>query len=208
MMVATLAIMFAGFLRFDDAAEICVHSDLLIIMDTHMKVFIPRSKTDQLMTGSWVTIARVDGPCCPVGLTERLLSRGGYKRLPDTAGEDVGPLLRAVQWTRAGGRLSGPPSVAPGQRLYSLWYSAFWTRLQKVKPSAGISEFVKPHSARIGGNSTAARNGVPAELRQAHGRWRTSEMVHHYTRRDLPSKLEVTRRLGLASKLSLRSAVL
>ncbi|EFJ39531.1 hypothetical protein VOLCADRAFT_100854 [Volvox carteri f. nagariensis] len=124
MMVAAVAIMFAGFFRFDDAAEICVHVDLLLISASHMEIFIPRSKTDQLMRGHWVVIARSGGPCCPVGLTERLLE--------------------------------------------------------------------------LGGNSMAADRGVPAELRKAHGRWRTDAMVQHYMRHDTAAKLEVSRRLGLA----------
>ena len=75
-------------------------------------------------------------------------------------------------------------------------------------PLAGITRNIKAHSMRIGGNSTAADRGVPAELRQAHGRWRTDAMVQHYTRRDTAAKLDVTRRLGLAGeRLSLRSAV-
>ncbi|EFJ39619.1 hypothetical protein VOLCADRAFT_100749 [Volvox carteri f. nagariensis] len=108
MMVAAVAIMFAGFFRFDDAAEICVHVDLLLISASHMEIFIPRSKTDQLMRGHWVVIARSGGPCCPVGLTERLLELGGYRRQPVSVDEDVGPLLRPVQWTQRGGYLSGP----------------------------------------------------------------------------------------------------
>ncbi|EFJ46156.1 hypothetical protein VOLCADRAFT_105719 [Volvox carteri f. nagariensis] len=103
MTVTAIVVMFAGFFRFDDAAEISVHEDLLVITATGMDVFIPRSKTDQQRRGHWVPIARVGGAVCPVGLTERLLTLGGYKRRPDTPDEDVGPLLRPVQWKGPGG---------------------------------------------------------------------------------------------------------
>ena len=38
MMVAAVAVMFSGFFRFDDAAEIRVHEDLLVIKASHMEV--------------------------------------------------------------------------------------------------------------------------------------------------------------------------
>ncbi|EFJ39214.1 hypothetical protein VOLCADRAFT_101237, partial [Volvox carteri f. nagariensis] len=133
-----------------------------------------------------------------VGLTERLLELGGYRRQPVSVDEDVGPLLRPVQWTQRGGYLSGPLTGTREAPVHSLSYAAFRTRLLKMVPLAGIKRNITAHSMRIGGNSTAADRGVPAELRKAHGRWRTDAMVQHYTRRDTAAKLEVSRRLGLA----------
>ncbi|EFJ42576.1 hypothetical protein VOLCADRAFT_97387 [Volvox carteri f. nagariensis] len=208
MTVTAVVVMFAGFFRFDDAAEISVHEDLLVITATGMDVFIPRSKTDQQRQGHWVPIARVGGAACPVGLTERLLTLGRYKRRPDTPDEDVGPLLRPVQWNRAGGYLSGPLTGTVAQPIHSLSYPAFCHRLNKTLQAAGITRRITAHSMRIGGNSTAADRGVPADLRKAHGRWRSDAMVQHYTRRDGEAKLSVSRSLGLASEqMSLRSAV-
>ncbi|EFJ41198.1 hypothetical protein VOLCADRAFT_107795 [Volvox carteri f. nagariensis] len=199
MTVTAVAVMFAGFFRFDDAAEISVHEDLLVITATGMDVFIPRSKTDQQRQGHWVPIARVGGAACPVGLTERLLTLGRYKRRPDTPDEDVGPLLRPVQWNRAGGYLSGPLTGTVAQPIHSLSYPAFCHRLNKTLQAAGITRRITAHSMRIGGNSTAADRGVPADLHKAHGRWRSDAMVQHYTRRDGEAKLSVSRSLGLAS---------
>ncbi|EFJ41670.1 hypothetical protein VOLCADRAFT_98394 [Volvox carteri f. nagariensis] len=61
-----------------------------------------------------------------------------------------------------------------------------------------IMRHIKVHSMHIGGNSTAADRGVPAELHKAHGHWHTDAMVEHYTRHDTAAKLEVSHRLGLA----------
>ncbi|EFJ48373.1 hypothetical protein VOLCADRAFT_104764 [Volvox carteri f. nagariensis] len=206
MTVTAVVVMFAGFFRFDDAAEISVHEDLLVITATGMDVFIPRSKTDQQRRGHWVPIARVGGAACPVGLTERLLTLGGYKRRPDTPDEDVGPLLRPVQWNRAGGYLSGPLTGTVAQPIHSLSYPAFCHRLNKTLQAAGITRRITAHSMRIGGNSTAADRGVPADLRKAHGRWRSDAMVQHYTRRDGEAKLSVSRSLGLANAALFGSA--
>ncbi|EFJ47705.1 hypothetical protein VOLCADRAFT_91740 [Volvox carteri f. nagariensis] len=71
MMVAAISVMFAGFLRFNDLAQISVKYDLLTLHDTHMAITPPRSETDQEGKGQTVRIARVGGVACPVGLTER-----------------------------------------------------------------------------------------------------------------------------------------
>jgi hypothetical protein len=70
-----ITLMFAGFLRFNDAASISVHKDLLCIEEDHMKIFIRKSKRDQYMQGAWVHIAKVGGSSCPVSLVERLLKK-------------------------------------------------------------------------------------------------------------------------------------
>ncbi|EFJ39760.1 hypothetical protein VOLCADRAFT_100577 [Volvox carteri f. nagariensis] len=211
MTVTAITVMFTGFFRFDNAAEISVHEDLLVITAAGMDVFIPRSKTDQQRQGHWVPIAHVGGAACPVGLMERLLTLGRYKRRPDTPDEDVGPLLWPVQWNRAGRYLSGPLTGTAAQPIHSLSYPAFCHRLNKTLQAAGITRCITAHSMRIGGNSTsstAADRGVPADLHKAHGRWRSDTMVQHYTWRDGEAKLSVSRSLGLASEqMSLRSAV-
>jgi hypothetical protein len=42
MHVTAFLVMYAGFLRYDEVAEVCVHSDMLRISSTHMDIFIPR----------------------------------------------------------------------------------------------------------------------------------------------------------------------
>ncbi|EFJ48371.1 hypothetical protein VOLCADRAFT_90980 [Volvox carteri f. nagariensis] len=128
-------------------------------------------------------------------LHERLLAQGGYCRRPSTADVDVGPLLRPVQWMQRGGYLSGPLTGTWEAPVHSLSYAAFRTRLLRMVSLAGITHHIKAHSMGIG-----ADRGVPAELRKAHGCWRTDAMVQHYTRCDTAAKLEVSRRLGLANE--------
>eukprot|EP00198_Chlamydomonas_reinhardtii_P013747 XP_001703084.1 predicted protein [Chlamydomonas reinhardtii] len=167
MMATTVALMFYGFLRFDDMAEVSVHADLLLITPRHMAIFIPRSKTDVAMDGQWVHIARLPhlGGFCPVALTERLLRQGAYRRLPAAADEDVGPLLRTVQYTAAGGRLQRLVGTRASP-VFSMSYGAFRSNFLARLREAGVSGNIKPHSMRIGGNSAAADAGVPASLRQ------------------------------------------
>ncbi|KXZ42237.1 hypothetical protein GPECTOR_177g232 [Gonium pectorale] len=60
---------------------------------------------------------------------------------------------------------------------------------------AGITTHITPHSLRIGGNSAAVDNGVPAEVRRAHGRWLLPGMVDLYTRRSPDTGIDLTRRM-------------
>ena len=196
MMCTAVALGFFAFLRYDDLAEVCVHSDLLLLTPSHLEVFLPRSKTDQRWQGSWVVVGRTGTPLCPVALVERLLAAGGYRTTPSGPDEDVGPLLRTVQHTSAGGRLQRLVGTAQ-QPVRAMSYTAFRERLTRMCLAARIPEHITPHSLRIGGNSEAAARGVPAELRMAHGRWLSPQMVALYTRREPAAAIDLARRLGL-----------
>jgi hypothetical protein len=58
MHITAFLVMYAGFLRYDEIAEVCVHNDMLRICATHMDIFIPRSKL--------ISTARADGCPSPV----------------------------------------------------------------------------------------------------------------------------------------------
>ncbi|KXZ42260.1 hypothetical protein GPECTOR_173g206 [Gonium pectorale] len=156
---------------------------------------LPGSKTDQLWDGAWVVVGRLGGPVYPVGLVERLLRQGAYRRSPSHPREDVGPLLRVVQHTRDGGRLQRLVGTLE-HPVYSTSYTAFSEALAAMCVEAGIAAHTTPHSMRIGGNSTAAANGVPAEVRRAHGRWLSPSMVDLYTRRSPGAGIDLTRRMA------------
>ncbi|KXZ48404.1 hypothetical protein GPECTOR_28g811 [Gonium pectorale] len=61
---------------------------------------------------------------------------------------------------------------------------------------AGISTHSTPHSLRIGGNSGAAANGVPADVRWPHGRWLSPSMVDLCTWRAPDAGINLTRRMA------------
>jgi hypothetical protein len=69
----------------------CTKTYLLVVTESHLEVFIPRSKTDQLWKGAWVAVGGIGGPACPVvRLVTRLLEQGEYRRQLQAAAEDVG----------------------------------------------------------------------------------------------------------------------
>jgi hypothetical protein len=196
MHVTAFLVMYAGFLRYDEVAEVCVHSDMLRIFSTHMDIFIPRSKTDQHWEGKWVSIARVGGNLCPVGLVERLLKAGGYVRTPPLASSDVGPLVRPVVNTRGQHRLKQYLGTL-NQPIMSTSYDRLRQRMRDMCAAAGVTKHITMHSMRIGGITAAAEKGVPDRLLMKHGRWVSEYVKNHYIRESLQNMLLVSQSLGL-----------
>lgn len=198
MHVCTMLLMFTGCLRFNEASEICVHHQLMMFTPDHLRLFIPKSKTDQYMIGRWVFIARLPGsPYCPVTLLTSLLERGQYILIPRTFDEDVGPLLRPLRTTsptsHALKRLCG--SVAAP--IFSTTISTFLSRVKDLCLRVGITKPVGTHSLRIGSASAAAANGVPDRLIKKLGNWQSESVKDHYIHESLPNLLRASRSLGL-----------
>jgi hypothetical protein len=196
MHVTAFLVMYAGFLRYDEIAEVCVHSDMLKICSTHMDVFIPRSKTDQHWEGKWVSIARVGGKLCPVGLVERLLTAGGYVRTPPLASSDVGPLVRPLVRTKTGHCLKQYLGTL-SQPIMSTSYDRLRQRMRDMCTVAGVTKHITMHSMRIGGVTAAAEKGVPDRLLMKHGRWVSEFVKNHYIQESLQNMLLVSQSLGL-----------
>ena len=194
MHVTTMLLMFCGFLRFDEAAEISVHEDMLIMTDEMMLMFIPISKTDQHCKGTWIAIPAVVGMYCPVALVKRLLRMGNYKTVPSSQDEDVGPLLRAVKVTKHGYALRQlvGTNEAP---VSSLGYSSLLERCKEMCAAVGLEKNITLHSFRIGGASEAIAKGIPDRIVQKQGRWKSECVKNHYVREQVPNMLQVTRAL-------------
>ena len=181
MHATAFVLMFQGLMRYDDAAKILVHQDLLVLRDDRAEIFIYKSKTDQYMDGHWISLAAAPGSnCCPVNLLRALLREGGYCTSAP-AGVDVGPLLRAVRFYGGRHHLAQVTSslAAP---IPSLGAERLRKRLQELCAAIGIDKELGLHSCRIGGASAAADCQVPDQLIQQAGRWRSSRTQQHYVR--------------------------
>ena len=193
MHVTMFVLMFSALLRFDDAAEVSVHADLLMVKPTHLEIFLPRSKTDQIWEGTWTVAAAVPGAANPVALVERLLHEGGYQTVPTHVRQDVGPLLRPVLAIGSGKyrlkRLVGTVE-AP---VFATEYSRMRDRLQYMCKAVGITKCITLHSMRIGGASEAAAAGCPDRLIMKQGRWASEVVKNHYVRESLDHLLAVSR---------------
>lgn len=194
MHVTVFALMYAGFLRYDDAARISVHRDLLKVHDSHVEFFLGGSKVDKYYAGSWVVVAASGSNYCPVRLLRRLLAMGQYVTTPRSDDEDVGPLLRAVgpggtSLRQLVGTVSNP--------IRALSRTALLESCQQMCEAAGIRKAISLHSFRIGGATDAAAAGVPDRLFKKHGRWATESAKDRYVREQLDERLQVSRALAL-----------
>ena len=185
-------------MRPGEVLKVLVHRDLLKLSATHMEVFLYSSKTDKWMEGTWLAAAAVPGhPACPVALVRRLLQEGGYKTVPSSPSEDVGPLIRRVHRRQAGTGerqvlqqvVAELPSFVP-----SLSSTRFGERFHHLCGAAGIPEErqLMPHSGRIGGATEAAAQGVPDRLYKKAARWSSESVKDKYTRETLEQRLQVS----------------
>jgi hypothetical protein len=142
MMVVAFVLMFAGFMRYDEAASILVHEECMVFGTDggpgFVELFVPKSKTDQTWQGSVLRIEGTGGQLCPVGLLRVLLELGGYVR---TAGpeEDCGPLLRATAADGSNGRHMLVQVTAPlSSPIPALSCRHVSTALQNLLASVGV----------------------------------------------------------------------
>ena len=198
MHVTVLTLMYAGCLRFSDAQNIGVESVRMMFCADYVNIFLPTSKTDQEMVGTWVPIPVVGGPYCPVALLARLLLAGGYRLDPSFPDEDVGPLLRAVISVPGGQRLKQVVGTRSAP-IMSLVHSTFLASCKAMCAKVGIKKAITLHSFRIGAATEAANAGVDGRLVRDMGRWKSDSTVQVYTRQSLSALLHARRAVGLLS---------
>jgi hypothetical protein len=186
MMVVSFVLMFAGFMRYNEAAAVLVHEECMVFgLDStgpgFVELFIPRSKTDQMWEGSVVRVEGTGGQLCPVRLLRLLLELGGYQR---TAGlqEDCGPLMRATTRGPGGKHVLAQVVSALEAPIPPLACAMVSKRLQTMLASVGVLKRVSSHSLRIGAASTADARRVAAQFRVAQGRWRCLDVALMYVR--------------------------
>ena len=183
MAMALLA--FAGFLRFDELANLKLKD--LALHDTRFELFIESSKTDQYREGAIVPIVKSGTDLCPWGNLEKYLSQAKLT-LPTSSqgGDDY--LFGNIQTK------SGSQSIRPGSKLS-------YTRCREVllKKIADVGLDPKSfswHSFRSGGASAAANGGISDRMFKPHGRWR-SQNAKDDVADLLESRLAVSMSLGL-----------
>ena len=178
---------FPGFLRFSELINLrpCDVS----ISGEWMKIYIPKSKTDQLRQGDELVVARTGSHTCPVAMLERYMLRTGMSR------EDDRFLFRPIQKIKGGETLKESGKIS---------YSCLSSLFKKKIADLGLppSEFGL-HSLRAGGASAAANAKVPDRLFKRHGRWKSENAKDGYVKDDMEVRLEVSKSLGLYLRLNL-----
>jgi hypothetical protein len=179
MIFVLITVGFIGFLRWNDWTHI--YWEQMLFFETHVAIFITRSKTDQCAKGHWIFLARTGGDMCPCYLLEQLIKR---TNITD------GVVPREVQRTKNGCKLTNRP----------LRYKRFLELLREALMMAGYSKAEAKsfgtRCMRVGGASAAAEFGVKDRLFQKHGRWVTERIKDKYVQEDLDARLEVSRAIG------------
>ena len=125
-----------------------------------VRVYVARSKEDQLGHGAFVDIPRGHSAAtCPVRALESWLAR---------VGRPCGPLFRVVHGT-----------VVEHQRMH---VGAVSRAVQRACLRAGMVGDYSAHSLRVGLATSARMAGAPIEAIQRHGRWQHRRSVERYFR--------------------------
>jgi integrase len=180
--LAMIILCFCGFLRYDEMSNIRC-KDLCFVEDSHLKIHIVKSKTDQYRQGHDVLLSKLENGTCPLQCLKL------YVKLAKIDLNNSDYLFKALYKTRNG----------VGLRHMNKRLS--YTRTKEVI-CARVKEFAPRgfkfglHSLRAGGASAAANAKVNDRCWRRHGRWK-SDAAHGYIEDSISNKLSVSQNLGL-----------
>ena len=174
---------YAGFLRFSELVNI--KRSHIVFHDTHITLFIPKSKTDTLCKGNELVIAKTGKPTCPVSMLH------SYLISAEIAESDDCFIFRSLSYCKRSKsyklRGSAPISYTRAREILLDALGAIGLDKQKF----GL------HSLRSGGASAAANFGISDRLFKKHGRWRSETAKDGYVKENLSEKLSVSKMLGI-----------
>ena len=182
--VCICLLVFSGFLRYDEFSNVLV-SDVNFF-DTHMTIFIEKSKTDVYRDGVRVYISKTYSLTCPVNVMSRYVDAAGFDKFSQEF------LFRGLTYHRK-------------KKLYTLRkqnkgmsYTCTREVVLNAFQSVGlkVSDF-GTHSLRKGGATAASCHHVCDRLIKKHGRWASEKSKDLYISESIGEKLSVTKNLGL-----------
>ncbi len=173
---------FAGFLRNDELINI--RECDLDIHPSFIRIFLTKSKTDQLKIGSWVYIAKIGSHLCPVTMLLKYITMAQITEFSEKF------LIRPVVYAQS----IQAYRLRNGQLSYSRCREIFKNALKEV--GVDPTKFGL-HSLRSGGATAAASLGVPDRLFKKHGRWLSDHSKDGYVNESVKTQLSVSLSLGL-----------
>ena len=156
-----LVLSFMGFLRFSELSNL-KRSDF-ILHNTHMSIFIEKSKTDIYRKGHWLHLAKLNSNLCPLDLTKRYFVLAGIDNQCDKY------IFRGIENTKNGQKLRKIDKP--------LSYTTVRGHVLDLLANIGLDpKKFGLHSLRSGGASAAANFGVNDRLLKKHGRWKSGKV--------------------------------
>ena len=108
---------FAGFFRFSELSNmLCKH--IVSVLEDHIKIFVPHSKTDVYREGNFVYIAKILSKCCPVSILLRYMRKakltptGDLPQFSPLSKTKSGYMMRSSRLIRDAGKCSSKLSVS------------------------------------------------------------------------------------------------
>jgi integrase len=176
-----IIVAYCGFLRYNELSQLTCND--ISFFDKHVKIIIPKSKTDQYRQGNEILLAKLSSIACPVKALTKYIHSAGIVLSSDLF------LFRPLYKTKSAYSLKS--SNRP--LSYTRTKEVLLSRLKEVAP---IGLDFGLHSLRASGATAAAAAGVNDRCWKRHGRWR-SNAVEGYVQDSLKKRLEVTQKLGL-----------
>ena len=154
---------FSGFMRISELLSLKVR-DRTFIKDG-VKIFIEKSKTDQLRGGKEIILSTTGKPTYPIKWLTRYLD---VSKLRD---QSESFLFCRLAKTKSGHTLIGK---------YQISYTTALEKLRKHLPPGTNPKSIGTHSLRASGASEAANNGITDRMISKHGRWSTGKSQNRY----------------------------
>ena len=180
---AMMLVAYAAFLRYDELSNLKICD--LEFAESHVKIFIEKSKTDQFREGAWVIVGATGKVTCPV----RMLSK--YVQYAEITNQDSSEFLfRPIALHKSNGQYK----LRSGKMTYTRTREIVKDALKSI--GLDSSKFGL-HSLRAGGASAAAAIGVPDRLFKRHGRWKSDSSKDRYVKESFENKKLVSMNLGI-----------
>ena len=169
---------FAGFLRYCEIAGLrCC--DVKLCGDSHVQLYIVKSKTDVYRDGAKVLLAKTGLNTCPYTLLSRYIQVAAIDQSCEL------PFFRNLH---ADSR--GKYSLRPQGISYSTARSLVLGAITKIGYPAHQYGL---HSLRSGGATAAAGAGINDRLFKRHGRWKSENAKDGYVKGSVDALLSVTK---------------
>ena len=174
---------FAGFMRIEELLSTQLKN--VTISPDHLKIFLPRSKSDQHRQGNEVLIAKTGTKFCPVGHVKKFLQEAKLD-IHDNPEAYLIPKLHKTKRAHNASKTKGVSYTTIREH-----FSKNMDTVRKIDENFGL------HSLRSGGASSAAQHGVSDRLISKQGRWASEKARNGYIKDDKKTRLSVSRSLGL-----------
>lgn len=174
---------FAGFLRISELINL--RNTDIEFEETHIKLNIRSSKTDQCNAAQTVIIAKTEKLTCPFNVLKLYMDRAGLNNSTETC------IFKAFNFNKNN-------KVFKLRKTGNLSYTRCRELIREKITDLGLNpNDYGTHSLRRGGATASAMNNISDRLLKKHGRWKSDKAKDGYIFESEKQKLSVSANLGI-----------